>query len=223
MLNEFIANMSKVLNLNKSAILVYGSNVYESEKASDLDFCIIVENDLDIHLDEIVDVLKEFHLQFGLSLDYEVPYSNKLIYEVKELRKVITTKFPFYDEQGNYKITDTEKKIDFLQSEEMHYRLLLNILTTENKIFCNNEYLTTFIKDYSKKAKQVMYNAIVNFYKVDASDENVILPLFYSNPLTKKSGDEYLGYKKGNVHKEIFLRNWVRVCINEKRTRVNGK
>ena len=96
----------------------------------------------------------------------------------------------------------------------MHYRLLLNILSTDNKIITDNKELKQFINLKSEQVKIKMLKAVVNYFKPDEIDIYKITSLLYENPLTGKEGEEYLGYKKGNKNKEKYLENWVKKYIN---------
>ena len=219
MLKAFFKEIGKYIDLKECAIVVYGSNIYKGIK-SDLDFCIICENETSMNIDIIIEIVKKFHVKYGLMLDEEVPYTNKLLYSKSEVISLTEDKFPFKDKYGNYHIADTNKDHQFLSSEDMHYRLLLNILTTDKRIYSENEELIDFIQNYSFKAKSLLYTAIINYFKVSTNDLASILQLFYQNPKSGKFGEDYLGYKKGNMQKELYLKNWIQYCIDNSSERI---
>lgn len=215
MIDLLIERLSSIFNFDNCGIIVYGSNIYSDYKKSDLDFCIIVEDKECINKLELEQTIRKFHIDNNLEIDEEVPFSNKLLYSFFELENISTTLFPFQNEHGDYEINDISKEANYLCSERMHLRLLVNILTTDNRVYTNNIQIKNFIKMNSNKVKMKMIDSIVNFYNKQR-DVNTILNLMYENPYTKSCGEDYLGYKKGNMYKEDYLKKWITDVINMK-------
>lgn len=67
-------------------MIFYGSNIYDSN-SSDLDVCILVNNISEKEKKDIILQTIRYHEENGLKLDEEVPYENKLIYTIFEVKK----------------------------------------------------------------------------------------------------------------------------------------
>lgn len=130
-------------NLNLG-IIIYGSNVFKAN-SSDLDVCIIGDNICEEDKKTIKEKVIEFHNKHNLRIDQEVPYENKLVFSYQEIKEAIID-HPFM-EKGITIINPILKTKEFLASEEMRKRLIINILTTKHiSINCNH-----IIKTFEKK------------------------------------------------------------------------
>lgn len=179
------------------SIIIYGSNIY-NENSSDLDVCLITnDNDEKLQKKIILETLK-FHLEHNLKIDNEIPYRNKLIYTIDEIEETLNNP-PFF-ENGKIVINDIIKDNEFLSSKEMKQRLLLNIFTTDHITIGENT------KEYELRAFRIIIDVITKYFGIDGKSEDEILDCMYNNKYTGASGEMYLGYKKNHKEKEKYLR-----------------
>lgn len=182
-------------------VIAYGSNCY-GVNDSDLDVCIIVDNDFNQKENLIEDTII-FSKEKGIKVDDEIPHSNKLVFTYKQVEKILMESL-FINDKGIYYISDIVKTKKFLNSKEMYCRLLLNILTTEHRIMCGNR---KFIELCQEKAWMLIIDVLINTYKIGENvDEEVYINLLYRNPYTGSEGEWYLGYKRNYPKKDIYLR-----------------
>lgn len=191
-------------------IIFYGSNIYNAS-SSDLDVCIVCNENVDEYVDDIIMKTLRFHKKNNLRVDEEIPHKNKLIYKISEIKKMLNSN-PFY-KNGIYNIPDIEKTSQFLSSTDMKTRLLLNILTTDHKIIGDD----SMIKTFENQAWDIILDAIIGFNNLKTYDAQEILNLLYKNKYTGSEGEMYLGYKKNYIEKEEYLKN----MINENLKRRN--
>lgn len=190
-------------------IIVYGSNCY-GENESDLDVCIFVENQFD-NLSELINDTIQFSRSEGIKVDEEVPYENKLIYTYEQVEQILMDSI-FINDNGEYQIDDIVKSREFLSSEQMRRRLLINILTTEHRVLYGD---THFVKACEERAWIIILNAIINTYNLQMPvTDSEVLQLMYSNPYTGSHGEWYLGYKQNNERKQIYLENKLHYYLN---------
>lgn len=202
--------MLNVIGEKDLTIIVYGSNIY-NVISSDLDVCIIFDKLNVIDCESLFYLVKKFQIDNSLSIDEEIPYSNKLIYTFDEIEKVIKRN-PFINEHGIYDIKPIRKGSSLLGSKEMKARLILNILTTDHCILCGN-YVR--VGELEKAAWDLMFQTITNYYNVTNITIDTILELLYKNPNTGVEGELYLGYKKNNPNKEQYLKKILHRLISE--------
>lgn len=98
----------------------------------------------------------------------------------------------------------------------MKYRLMLNILTTDHLVY--NDHRST-IEKYENKAWKIIIETIYNAYEMTTLCEKTLLEHLYINPITGAKGEMYLGYKKNNTKKDIYLKRKLKeqvskICFN---------
>ncbi len=195
--NEYIKMIKENFAEDIKSIIIYGSNIY-NESSSDLDVCLILEK-TDKELEQrMISKTLEFHKKFGLTIDEEIPHTNKLIYTVSEVNEALNNP-PFY-ENGKVVIHDIVKSEKFLSSEEMKQRLLINILTTDHLT------IGASTTKYEKRAFSIIIDVIKRYYSITNNCESEILECMYKNKYTNAEGEMYLGYKKKYQEKEDYLK-----------------
>lgn len=201
--NEYIDLIFKKYSYLNPTVIIYGSNIYNGS-SSDLDVCIILtKKDEEIEKCIIKDTV-EFHRNWNLRIDEEIPYTNKLIYTYEEVIETINNN-PFLKD-GKYRIEDIIKTKEFLCSKQMKQRLLINILTTDHLIFgkFKDELL-----NLQNKAWDIVIDTIINYFKIDDLSVENILNHLYTNKYTGETGEMFLGYKKNYVQKENYLKEQI--------------
>ncbi len=188
-------------------IIIYGSNILDTNQ-NDLDVCIIGDNICAKDKEEITKKVIEFHYENNLKIDHEVPYESKLILSYQDIKNAIIDN-PFVN-KGIVSINPIVKTEEFLSSEEMKKRLILNILTTKHiSINCKE-----IIKEYEKKAWDLILNTIVEYASLnDLSPENILKNL-YCDANTGNEGEMFLGYKSNNIEKEKYLIKQIKKALN---------
>lgn len=190
-------------------MIFYGSNIYDSN-SSDLDVCILVNNISEKEKKDIILQTIRYHEENGLKLDEEVPYENKLIYTIFEVKKILSSN-PF-KKNGKYFISDIKKDNEFLSSKEMKVRLLLNILTTDHLVIGKN---INQIKEFEELAWKIILESIIGFNNLKELTVENILYLMYRNQYSGAEEEYYLGYKKNNINKEIYLKNKIQEYLEK--------
>ena len=185
-------------------IIIYGSNIYEGN-LSDLDVCIIVQNITHREKRNIINDTIKFHLNNGLKLDEEIPFSNKLVYSLNDIDNAITDS-PFYD-NGKILINRIKKTKSFLNSEEMKNRLIINILTTDHVVIGKS------VSEYEKRAFKMIIDVIINYFKLSNPNVDDILRHMYKNEYTGDEGEMFLGYKTNHPDKEKYLVKKIMECL----------
>ena len=190
-------------------MIFYGSNIYDSN-SSDLDVCILVNNISEKEKKDIILQTIRYHEENELKLDEEIPYENKLIYTISEVKKILSTN-PF-KKGDKYFISDIKKDNEFLSSKEMKTRLLLNILTTDHLVIGKN---INQIKEFEELAWKIILESIIGFNNLKKITVENILYLMYRNQYSGAEGEYYLGYKKNNINKEIYLKNKIQEYLEK--------
>ena len=186
-------------------IIFYGSNIYE-QNCSDLDVCIIVKNISKEMEKKIIDFTILFHKKNNLKLDEEIPFNNKLLYSIEEIEETLLNP-PFYNGK-KVVIKDIVKTKEFLESKEMKQRLLLNILTTDHISIGEST------NKYERKAMSIIIDVICKYFNLKNPKVEDILMCLYQNPITKQSGEMFLGYKDNHPKKKNYLKKKIMEIIN---------
>lgn len=205
--------VSMILNKYKDyckTIIMYGSNCL-GENTQDLDVCIFISPNVDNYIkEEIIKDTKQFSIDSGLKIDEEISYENKLMYSIDEVEAYVLTN-PFINRQGEYEIKDIVKSKEFLNSDEMRHRLLLNILTTYHSVAYGDR---VFVECCEKKAWYIIYTTIMHYYKWTKLDVDSFIEGLYTNKKTNQKGEMFLGYKYNNKKKDEFLRESIyKYCL----------
>ena len=76
-------------SLNGFNILLYGSAALNNVNTSDLDVAYIVKDWDENLFQKIKELTIKFQKKYGMRLDEEVPYENKLIYSIDEVENML--------------------------------------------------------------------------------------------------------------------------------------
>lgn len=170
-------------------VIVYGSWAFGlNNKNSDVDMVGICLRYTQKQMDNTISFVKDLHKRYKLEFDEEVPYENKLLATPDFMEKSICGN-GFEKHSNGIKIQPIVKTKEFLSSNKLAMRLLLNALTTKN-IFCGGDY-----KIYAKVREEAMKNCVRIFFSA-WNINNTELNLFVKNLIEKKgkSGQFYLGF-----------------------------
>lgn len=179
-------------------IIIYGMNIFDIN-SSDMRVCIVCDKIGNDDKEKMTKKVIEFYHKYNLKLDHEVPYGNKFIFSYQDIKEAVINN-PFVN-RGIISINPVVKSEEFLSSVEMKKRLILNILTRKHvTINCRKT-----IKDYEKKAWDVIIDTIIEYAGLnDLSSENILRNL-YCDFYTGNKGEMFLGYENNNVENEKHL------------------
>lgn len=197
---EYLNYISEETNNINPDILLYGSTVY-GKVSSDLDISFIVKKFDTEDYEKIKNLTIQFQKNHKMNLDEEVPYSSKLVYTDSDVEYMLKNS-PFKKVNGIYRITPIEKTPEFLNSKEMKYRLLLNILTTRSLILQGN---TEKIDTYKQKAWDLLVKIIISYNELSEIDLDHFIQLLYRDEKTNQDGEMFLGYKTNIKQKQLDL------------------
>lgn len=134
--------------------------------------------------------IRNFHMQYGRTIDEEVPYENKTVYGFDELDRAI--------DFGGFVLHDNKlfvpkviKDTEFLNSEGIKLRLALNALTTPNLIMSSELSTADRYAQLSKLAMTILGMSLVDTPVF--SNKEVIEALTVSDE--GEVGEMFLGYK----------------------------
>lgn len=202
--NEYIKLINNNFKDEVKAIIIYGSNIY-NESSSDLDVCVVIDEYDELLENKIINKTIQFHKEYNLKIDEEIPHNNKLVYTINEIENTLSNP-PFYID-GKVIINDIVKTKEFLSSNEMKQRLLLNILTTDHLTIGMDTL------EYEKRAFKIIIDVIKSYYNITNNSEDEILECMYKNRYTDAQGEMYLGYKKKYQAKDNYLKKKIHEAL----------
>ena len=197
---EYLNYIKSIISNMTPDILVYGSIIYGIE-TSDLDVAFITLDFNQNDFEKIKNATIQFQKEYGMPLDEEVPYSNKLIYRQSEVEDMLTYS-PFKKINGIYQIAPVEINEAYFGSKEMKYRLLLNILTTRSILLQGNKKR---IDSYRERAWELLIKIVLSYNQIYEIEINRLLELLYQDKKHQVAGEDFLGYKRTHNEATIYL------------------
>jgi len=172
-----------------SFLILYGGSIYKKLSESDLDFAVVTTD----YTEEICIKLEAFviqlHKKYDLRIDTEVPFRNKLVYSKKEIDYALGLRC-FIKKGDRYEVPAIEKTKEFLASENVKARLIVNALTTPHEFWGNAK---------EGAAAEIRASLAITVLALGLSDR----PTFSTSELRGvlesskrgEDGEDYLGYK----------------------------
>jgi len=170
-------------------VIIYGSWVFGlNNKNSDVDMVGICSRYNKKQMKSTISFVKDLHRKYKLEFDEEVPYEKKLLATPNFVEKAISGN-GFKKERDRIKIQPIVKTKEFLSSDKMAMRLLLNALTTKT-VFCGGNY-----RLYKETKEKALKNSVRIFYSAWNID-TITLDFFVRNLIKRdgKTGQFYLGF-----------------------------
>lgn len=173
-------------------VCVYGSYAsgHHTEK-SDMDVFIALEEHNVTDFEKAKDFLIDLHERYGLCLDDEVPYENKLIVSYEDVRKAVELR-SFLTDGTRYVVPLVKKEADFLTSPEVRWRLILNALTSPHVCVCGNGETYEAFKVGAETSIVCLARGLVEQKNATPGE---LLEALLSGP-SEEEGEMYLGYKR---------------------------
>lgn len=206
---ELIFFANEYLRHRDYFVCIYGSYVSgHYTEVSDMDMFIAVKDHEVKDFEKVRDFLIDLHIRYGLNLDDEVPYENKLMVSYEDIQHAVALR-PFIKKGARYYVPPIEKKKGFLESKEIRWRLVLNALTSPHECVCGNKKIHTVFKSDAEKSITRLAHGLVEANEPTADE---VLEALISGA-NGEEGEMYLGYKKerDSVTKylqELILRNY---------------
>ena len=173
-------------------VCVYGS--YASghhTETSDMDVFIALESHDAADLEKAKDFLIDLHERYGLCLDDEVPYENKLVVLYEDVRRAIELR-SFLKDGIRYVVPTVKKEEDFLASPEVRWRLILNALTSPHECVSGNEQAYAAFRADAEGSVVCLARGLTGS---ENPTRRELLEALLSGP-GKEEGELYLGYKR---------------------------
>lgn len=173
-------------------VCVYGS--YASghhTETSDMDVFIALEDNNAADLEKAKDFLIDLHERYGLCLDDEVPYENKLVVSYEDVRRAVELR-PFLKDGTRYVVPAVKKEKDFLASPEVRWRLILNALTSPHERVYGNEEVYEVFKT---EAEGSVVRLARGLTRSENPTRRELLEALLSGD-HEEEGEMYLGYKR---------------------------
>lgn len=176
---------------------VYGSSVHEAviKPTSDVDVMVLAKWTDHALMDSVVKVVMEAHEQFGLSLDFAIPYQVKVCMSPEECASALRGA-GFVDEAGQWAIQCCENKT-YLASREMKLRLVATALATKKRILIGNPLEADV---YQRAAWKALRSVVRNTQHFDHCSSHEECLAFQEGLVKAPSGylsrtyKEYLGF-----------------------------
>lgn len=196
-------------------LCVYGSTVYEpGHTTSDVD--LFLASDASEHhqpgfVDAMSGFIRQMHNQYGLEVDDEVPFDNKLVYYHADVSRATSLECFEADECNQVVVPPVEKSREFLHGKAIKLRLALNALTSPHLFIGqnNNRY------DRHRQAAEIAITATgLSLCGSKVVTEDNIKEALTCNDLGQ-TGEYHLGYKAEcpvvSEHLGIVVSNSVRL------------
>ena len=187
-------------------MIVYGSYAYGvNTSSSDLDFVTIARKVKPGNLQRTLDFAFDLYRKHGLALDNEVPHEKKLLADYKTLESAIRGG-GFERRDGSIYVPKIVKTPEFLSSDEIAMRLLLNAMTSKNILVGGDQ------KHYSRKRNEALENMVAFIFSA-TNRNSFTIPEFTQALISapERQGEMYLGYKNKPAIREYLAKTFARV------------
>ncbi len=190
--------------------IIYGSSVLQKEHAlltSDLDLMIIASDSAGLQGNVVETFLRCLHSFYSLPLDNEIPFERKLIIPRSFVERVITLG-AFPRKNGRPIIRPINKAKEYLESDEMLRRLVMNVLTCKTSLVFGD--CTSMIESQRRACLQMTRTVIAQ--KGNFRDPKEIYSFLFKNG--NRVGEDHLGYKNHpTIRRHVF--NWVQRTVSK--------
>lgn len=170
--------------------IIYGSYAYGINTSnSDLDFVTVSQNFNRKNLKSTLQFAFDLYKRYELAFDDEVPHENKLLADYTTLNDAING-MGFERRKGRIYVPPIVKTKEFLGSDEIAMRILLNAITSKNVFVGGDENY------YLQRRKKALENMVGFMFSIDGTNSFTISELVQSLIGTpERHGEMYLGYK----------------------------
>lgn len=203
-MNEAILDLTRFLAFELSSsyvACVYGSHVYADEpNLNDLDVLIAVPTVDTRQFQRLKQFIVVLHDRYGLAMDEEVPYENKLVVSYSDLQSAIQLN-GFLFSRGSWIVPEVEKTASFLSSREIRLRLCLNALTSPH-IYLGND-LESYLGFRASAIDSIVRLSLSLVGKPEPAPIELVEALLFGEG--GRSGEYFLGYHNTTLGKSDLL------------------
>ena len=181
-------------------VIYYGSWVFGlNSDGSDLDIAAVCKKFNAKQLEETILFVKSLHSKYGLKLDEDIPYENKVVINSDFALKAIKGK-GFARDFGKVIVQPIVKTREFLSSSNIAMRLFLNAIMTKN-VFCGGDF-----EEFNKMREIALKESVRLFFSA-WNVRKISLGKFVDNLIEfdNRTGQYYLGFENYSV-----VRNYLR-------------
>lgn len=208
-LDAWLTQLFILTGICDATVLLYGSVASGlNESSSDIDLVFIRDELREAERNILIDSVKDLHRDLGLPLDDEVPFSVKLFCSWRDLENAAQGKC-FWADAQRVRYSKVVKTKEFLSSEEIRLRLLLNALAGPHVIF--RDRTDSRIGNLVQEAQATLcWTAAINS-KLQCFDAQKLVKWLISDGTVH--GEEHLGFKESPAvltHLLDFTRTWIR-------------
>lgn len=188
-----------VFGKQRYATVLYGSRAYGTEHArSDLDIVTLCAEWSASQLEDLIRCVQQIHADFGLPLDNEVPFENKLLATWADVSDAISGK-GFQADDGSLVLRPIEKRSDILTSNWLRLRLLLNALTGKVMVLAGDSESVHEIQIRARVGWFTLLPRLLSFSEFTIED--FVGRLICSE---NREGEEHLGFKDNPIVREYL-------------------
>lgn len=181
--------------------MVYGSHAYaQVGNNSDFDFMIVTSNISPGRIKRTTKFAKNLHQKFGISLDNEIRYEDKLIISC-ELIELACEGHGFKNHLGQWYIPEIVKTKSCLTSFWLRLRFLHGLMVHCNHFLIGDRDYYEYIR---MKAAENLLKAICSAQKIESLTPDELVSVFMKHG--EYTGDYYLGFRKGLIP-ETYLKS----------------
>lgn len=201
--------------------LIYGSYSYGLNLPnSDLDLVTVCNSFDHSRLQRVIRHTERLHAHYGLEVDVEVPYEKKLLATFDQLGCALAGG-AFAMADNRIAVPPVVKTKEFLESEEVAMRLLLNALTGKSIFVCGSR------EKYASGILAAREKLVAFMFSIE--NAGFFTPASFVDSLMgtpEKTGELYLGYKDvpaiRNYLQQAFLDTFERMVAQGKLCRRAG-
>jgi predicted nucleotidyltransferase len=173
-------------------VCVYGSYATNSHTPeSDIDIFVAVKDRSMVDFEDLHNFVLSLHSKYNLRLDFEVPFRNKLLVSYDDINNANELR-AFVQKGSSYLIPSIQKNPEFLASDEIRWRLILNALTSPHLCLSgNHDHYRLFKKD----AEEAIFKLAQHLVSTqEPSLEDLLDVLLFKDDGAE--GEMFLGYKR---------------------------
>lgn len=175
---------------------VYGSHAYGVYKdTSDVDVAIFSDVVSILDVNNCVKFIKELHNRYGMNLDFEIEYSNKLLKDYAFLEKAAKGE-GFKNSNGQVFVPAIVKDKEYLNSYNFLLRFFLGSFVHKHIFLAGN---ADFYRRTRKLAEENLLKIILNSKNIEKISITQLVDNFIFNE--GASGDFYLGFEDAPHHR----------------------
>ncbi len=191
--------------------VLYGRKCDVYNETEDVDVCIYAEKINEIQREQIACVVENLHKEYDLLIDSDMKYINKTSFSRKDIEE-IKTKPPFPVVDKLFLLVPVSFEREFLDSNQMRLRLLINIFTTNCVLMYGNT------KQFERIIDE-MYEILLDIVQSTSEDilcEKQILERLLFDNSKEYSYKSFLGYDPNDETQQRYIEKNIKRILNKR-------